>query len=73
MQSIIRDFVMNYFLTNNLFIDKQHGFIKGGFTVLQLLTTPDDWVKSLDEGGQVDTHLHRLLEGIWQSSPSATY
>jgi len=54
MESIIRDVVMKYFLTNNLFSDKQYGFIKGRSTVLQLLKAADDWVKILDEGGQVD-------------------
>jgi len=29
MESIIRDIVMNHFLINNLFNDKQYGFIKG--------------------------------------------
>ena len=54
MESIIRDFVMDFFLTNNLFSDKQYGFIKKRSTILQLLKVADDWVKSLDEGGQID-------------------
>ena len=54
MESIIRDSVMNHFLSNNLFSDFQYGFIKGRSTVLQLLKVADDWVKSLDEGHQVD-------------------
>ena len=45
---------MNYFLSNNLFSENQYGFIKGRSTVLQLLKVADDWVKSLDEGDQVD-------------------
>jgi hypothetical protein len=54
MESIIRDFVMDYFLSNKLFSNKQYGFIKGRSTVLQLLHIADDWIKSLDDGGQID-------------------
>src|SRR6266516_1386029 len=54
MESIVRDIVMYNFLTNHLFSDNQYGFIKGRSTVLQLLKVADDWVKSLDEGAQVD-------------------
>lgn len=54
MESIVRDYVMDYFMTNQLFSDKQYGFIRGRSTVLQLLKVADDWVRSLDEGSQVD-------------------
>ena len=45
---------MNYFCANKLFSDRQYGFIKGRSTVLQLLKLTDDWVRVLDEGGQID-------------------
>jgi len=54
MESVVRDLVMNYFLINNLFSNNQYGFIKRRSTVLQLLKVADDWVKSLDDGDQVD-------------------
>ena len=60
MESLIRDSVMEFFLFNNLFSDKQYGFIKGRSTVLQLLKVVDDWVKILDEGGQVLLGRHHL-------------
>ena len=47
MQSIIRDFIMEYFLDNNFFSNKQCGFIKGRSTVLQLLNIMDDWTSHL--------------------------
>lgn len=38
--------------------DKQYGFIKGRFTVLQLLRTLDDWTAMLENECQVDVVLH---------------
>ena len=45
---------MNYFLLKNLFSDRQYEFIKGLSTVLQVLNVIDDWIRSLDEGDQID-------------------
>ena len=50
MESIIRDFIMEHFLDNDLFSYKQYGFIKGRSTVLQLLNIIDDWTSQLDSG-----------------------
>ena len=54
MESIIRNHIMEYFHTNNLFSSKQFGFIKGRSTVLQLLNLIDSWTSSLENGGQID-------------------
>jgi hypothetical protein len=54
MESIIRDHIMEHFLTNNLFSKKQFGFIRGRSTVLQLLNVLDMWTASLEEGGCID-------------------
>jgi len=54
MESIIRDHIMEFFFQNSYFSNKQYGFIKGRFTVLQLLKIMDDWTAQLDSGGQVD-------------------
>ena len=54
MESIIRDHIMSYFISNKLFSDKQYGFIKGRTAVLQLLRVVDDWTKLLDQGKQID-------------------
>ena len=40
--------------TNNLFSDKQFGFINGRSTVLQLLYVLDKWTEILDQGGCID-------------------
>jgi len=54
MESIIRDHVLNYFMRNRLFSDRQYGFIKGRSTTLQLLRILDDWTNSIDSGDQID-------------------
>jgi len=54
MESIIRDHVMKYFLDNELFSNRQYGFLIGRSTVLQLLNIIDEWTLNLDSGGQID-------------------
>ena len=54
MESIIRDFIMEHFFSNEYFSDSQYGFIKGRSTVLQLLKILDDWTNNLDQGKQID-------------------
>ena len=54
METLVRDIVLNHFVSNNLFSDKQYGFIKGRSTVLQLLKLTDEWTSSLDDNAQID-------------------
>ena len=54
MESIIRDSMVDYMKKNDLFTDKQFGFIGGRSTVLQLLKCLDKWTDILDRGGVVD-------------------
>ena len=54
MESIIRDHLMEYVLTNIFISKNQYGFIKGRSTVLQLLKIFDDWTECLESGGQID-------------------
>ena len=51
---MVKDKIMNHFLTNKLFSDKQLGFLKGRSTVTQLLCIMDNWTEMLENGGQVD-------------------
>ena len=67
MGSIIQDSIMAHFKINNLFSNKQFGFIKGRSTTLQLLQILDRWTELLENGGQIDVvytdlekHLIRL-------------
>jgi hypothetical protein len=54
MESLVRYDIMKHMKENNLFSDKQYGFISGRSTVLQLLTVLDMWTEMLDIGGCVD-------------------
>jgi len=53
-ESLVRDHLMKYFISNKLFSNDLYGFIKGRSTVLQLLHILDKWTKLLEEGKQVD-------------------
>ena len=39
----------------NLFSDRQYRFIAGISTTIQLIRVIDEWTKTLDEGGTIDT------------------
>ena len=54
MESIIRDNIITHMKENNLFSDKQFGFIMGRSTTLQLLHVLDIWTEILDQGGTLD-------------------
>ena len=54
LESIIRDYIINHMKVNNLFSDKQFGFIGGRSTMLQLLKVIDIWTEILDQGGSLD-------------------
>ena len=55
LESIIRDHITNHMKENNLFSDKQFGFITGRSTTLQLLHVLNKWTEILDQGGSLDT------------------
>ena len=54
MESIIQDHIIEHFTKNNLFSNKQFGFINGRSTVLQLLNVLDKWTEALEDGGCID-------------------
>ena len=55
MESFVRDNVMMHIQQLKLLTFKQFGFISGRSTVTQLLTYLDKCVKTISEGGVVDT------------------
>ena len=66
-ESVVRDKIMDHFLTNKLFSDKQFGFLKGRSTVKQLLCIMDHWTEMLETGGRVDviyTDLEKAFDKI---------
>lgn len=50
MESIIREDLLDYMISNKLFSEKQFGFIPNRSTILQLLEVLDKWSESLDKG-----------------------
>ena len=67
MESIIRDHVLNYFMRNRLFSDRQYGFVKGRSTTLQLFRILDDWTNSIDSGDQIDCmYIYGFRESIFK-------
>ena len=54
MESIVRDKVMDHFVKNKLFTNRQFGFLKGQSTITQLLQILDDWTETLESGGRID-------------------
>ena len=55
LESIFRDHIIDHMKENNLFSDKQFGFISGRSTMLQLLKVLDIWTEILDQGGTIDS------------------
>ena len=54
LESLVRDYMINYLLDNRLLHVKQYGFIKGRSASLQLLHIMDKWTEYLEQGGQID-------------------
>ena len=68
LESIIRDHIVQFFFSNNLFSNRHNGFIKGRSTVQQLLKVLDDWTEKLDNGGRIDV-LYTDLEKAFDRVP----
>jgi hypothetical protein len=68
LESIIRDKLVKHMKDNNLFSDRQYGFIKGRSTVSQLLKIMDKWTDYLENGGQIDA-IYTDLEKAFDKVP----
>ena len=53
METLVRDHILDHFLTNQLLSSSQYGFIKGRSATLQLLKVIDAWTSALDSGQEV--------------------
>ena len=53
-ESIIREVIVDYMSTNNLYTEWQHGFRKHRSCITQLLQVMEDFTKLLDEGDNID-------------------
>ncbi|KAK3099864.1 hypothetical protein FSP39_010887 [Pinctada imbricata] len=54
MESIVREHIIKHMKNNDLFSDKQYGFISGRSTTLQLLEVLDKWTEAIDKGYEID-------------------
>ena len=54
LENIVRAGMIKHMKINNLFSEKQFGFIPQLSTVLQLLEAVDKWTDSLDAGNEID-------------------
>ena len=67
LEPIITDKIMEHFVKNKLFTNRQFGFLKVRSTVTQLLQTLDNWMEELESGGRVDvtyTHFEKALDKV---------
>ena len=55
MKKLVREIIVNHMIKNELFNNKQFGFISGRSTTLQLLRVMDEWTEILDHGGKIDS------------------
>jgi hypothetical protein len=55
MEKLVREIIVNHMIKNELFNNKQFGFISGRSTTLQLLRVMDEWTEILDHGGKIDS------------------
>ena len=64
-ENIVRDAVMNHMKINNLFSNKQFGFLSGRSTTLQLHNVLDDWTEALDNGHIIDIiYIYRFPKSL---------
>ena len=54
LESLVRDHIIEHMKLNNLFSEKQFGFISGRSTTLQLLHVLNIWTDILDQGGEIE-------------------
>ena len=50
----VKEAIVQHFLANHLFSNKQYAFIKGRSTLLQFLKVLEEWTEILDKGGTID-------------------
>ena len=54
METLVRDHIVEYMKRENLFSDRQYGFISGRSTTLQLLAVLDLWTEAIEAGHSID-------------------
>jgi hypothetical protein len=67
LESLIRTHLIKFFMDNDLFSNKQFGFLSKRSTVSQLLQILDTWTEQLEKGGQIDiiyTDLEKAFDKV---------
>lgn len=72
MEKVIRQKIIEFIKNNMFFSNKQHGFLSGRSTTLQLLTLMDKWTDVMDNGLGIDCIFFRFSEGLWQDTSPET-
>ena len=54
LETIVKSKLVNYFVKNNLFSTRQHGFCANHSCATQLINVLDQWTLALDSGNSVD-------------------
>ena len=54
MESIIKDYIIDYFMINSLLHVNKYGFLKRRSTSLQLLKLMGMWTEAVDSGDEID-------------------
>ena len=54
LEKIVRNHIVDHMSINELFSDKQFGFLSGRSTTLQLLSVLDKWPEAIDSGNNID-------------------
>ena len=54
MEKLVRDHIMKHMTNNDLFTEKQYGFMAGRSTALQLINVLDEWTEALDNDSSID-------------------
>ena len=54
LEKLLRDHIISHMEKNDLFTNKQYGFMAGRSTALQLIRVMDEWTEAVDNGNSID-------------------
>ena len=54
MESILKDYLLDFLCENNILPNKQYDFLPGKSTILQLLNLLGKWMEAIDNGHYID-------------------
>lgn len=54
-EKVIREFIVNHLIDNNLLPSNQHGFVQGRSTTSQLINQTETLIRILESGSEIDT------------------